>query len=81
MKDVIELGVIEDSMVSKVMLQPSCLSLAGHHQTRRHQPRQPVVAKVPQHPPSQKMDDEDVSKQGNKEPGFHFEHALKRAEY
>ena len=72
------LGGVEDSVVAKVVLQPARLSLTGHHQASRHHPRQPVVAKVPEHPPGQEVDGKDVSKQSRKEPTLHFEHTLRR---
>ena len=75
-EDVIESCAIEDSVVAKVVLEPAGLSLTGGHQASRHQPCPPAVAIVPQQPPSQKVDQEDVSKQSHKEPRVHFEHAL-----
>lgn len=76
MDKVVELGAIEDGVVSKVVLEPAGLSLAGDKQESRQQPRQPVVTKVPQHPPGQKVKDNDVGKEGHKEPCLHFEHPL-----
>ncbi len=61
MEDVVKFCAVEDSVMAKVMLQPPCLGLTGHHQARRHHPRQPVVAKVPEHTPGQNVDDDNVS--------------------
>lgn len=78
MEYVVELGAVEDSMMPKVMLKPTCLCLARDNQTGRYRPGQPVVPKVPEDPPAQEVDDNDVRKQGHKEPRTDFEHPLKK---
>ncbi len=72
----IEFGTVEDGMVSKVVLEPSCLSLSNHHQQGRCHPCKPVVAKIPENPDSKNVGSNDMSKMSHKEPGIDFEHPL-----
>lgn len=74
--EVIKFGAVEDGVVSKVMLEPASLSLACDNENSRYQPRQPVIAKVPQDPPAQNMEENNMSEEGYKEPWLHFEHPL-----
>lgn len=81
MEEMIEFGVIEDCVMAKVVLQPTSLCLTGGHQDGRHQPGDPVVAKVPENPPSKNVEGNDVSKQSHKEPHLDLEHALCDRDY
>ena len=72
----VELGAIEHGVVSEVVLEPASLGLTGDYQESGEQPSGPVVAKVPEDPPAEQVEEDDVSKQGNKEPRLHFEHSL-----
>ena len=76
MKDVIEPGTIEDSVVAKVVLQPASLSLGSAHTHSRDDPSGPRVAKAPEHPPGSHLEEDNVSKKGWKEPRVDFEISL-----
>ena len=76
MCQVVEFSAVENTEMAKVMLEPTCLRLAGHHQTGRHQPRQPAVATAPQGPPGTKVEEEDMSKHGEKEQRTGSKHSL-----
>lgn len=76
MEEVIEFGAVEDGVMSEVVLQPTSLCLAGDHKASWCKPGEPVVPKVPEDPPGQNVQGNDMSKQSNKEPHLNFEHAL-----
>ena len=76
MKDVIEPGAVEDSVVAKVVLQPAGLSLGSAHTHGRDDPSGPRVSKVPEHPPGSHLEEDNVSKKGQKEPRVDFEISL-----
>ena len=76
MKDVIQPGAIKHSVVPKIMLQPASLSLRSTHTHSRDDPSGPRVTKVPEHPPGSHLEENDVSKQGHKEPRIDFKISL-----
>ena len=79
-KDVIQPGAVEHSVVSKIMLQPASLSLCSAHAHGRDDPSGPRVAKVPEHPPGSHLEEDNVSKKGHKEPRIDFEISLQITE-
>ena len=78
MEEMVEPGAVEHGVVSKVVLQPSSLSLCSAHAHGRDEPRGPRVAKVPEHPPPSHLKEDNVSKKGRKEPRVDFEISLCR---
>jgi hypothetical protein len=76
MEEVIEPGAVEHGVVSKVVLQPARLSLRGAHTHGSYDPSGPCVAKVPEHPPTGHLKEDNVSKKGHKEPRVDFEISL-----
>ena len=80
MKDVIQPGAVEHSVVSEIVLQPASLSLCSAHAHGRDDPSGPRVAKVPEHPPGSHLEEDNVSRKGHKEPRIDFEISLQITE-
>lgn len=76
MKEVVESDAVEDGVMSKVVLQPSSLSLRDSHENCSYEPCCPRIAKVPEDPPCSDIKEEDVCEQSNEEPHIHLEVTL-----